>query len=90
MANTIEGLMELGLSKSEAERIVNRNAKAAEKQAAAVARAEKRLPKAQADLDHASARVAHWTKVMQEAGEKVARNTAIIAGEDVSEDTDED
>ncbi len=83
MAQTIEQLMELGLSKAEAERVINRNTKEAEKKAAAVERAEKRLPKAQAELDHASDRAAHWKAVAEKAGEKVAKYTAIIAGEDV-------
>ena len=84
MAQTVEDLMELGLSKAEAERVVNRKAKEAEKNAAAIATAEKRLPKAQADLDHATARQAHWAKAVEVAGSKVAKYTSIIAGEDVA------
>lgn len=82
MAQTIEDLIALGLSETEAKRVINRKAKEEEKSAQAIALAEKRLPKAQAELDHASARQAHWAAAVEVAGTKVAKYTAIIAGED--------
>lgn len=90
MAQTVQDLVELGLSEAEAKRVINRKAKAEEKNAQAIALAEKRLPKAQADLDHASARQAHWAGVVEAAGTKVAKYTAIIAGEDEGTDVPEE
>lgn len=83
MAKTVEELMELGLSQAEAERVVNRAAKAEAKSSSTIATAEKRLPTAQAKLDHASARRDHWQSVVEAEGAKVAKYTAIIAGEEV-------
>lgn len=92
MAQTIEELMELGLSKAEAERVINRKAKAAEKDAGAKERAEARLPKAQAELDHAASRVEHWQAKAEAAQKKVDRYVAIVSGEsneDVNDVEDE-
>lgn len=82
MAQTVEYLVNLGLSEAEAKRVVNRQTKAETKTTSNIALAEKRLPKAQAELDHASARLAHWQGVVEAAGAKVVKYTTIIAGED--------
>lgn len=81
MAKTVEELMDAGLTKAEAERVINRQAKAAEKSESAKARAEKALPKAQADLDHAAARVEHWQGKAAAAQAKVDKYVAVISGE---------
>jgi peptidoglycan hydrolase CwlO-like protein len=88
MAQTIEELMELGLSKAEAERVINRKAKAVAKSESSVATAEKRLPKAQAELDHAADRVEHWQAKAEAAQKKVDKYVGIIEGngEDAGED----
>lgn len=80
MAQTVEDLMELGFTKIEAERAIARKAKAAEKSDGAKARAEKALPKAQADVDHAVARVEHWQGKAAEAQAKVDKYVAVIEG----------
>lgn len=90
MAQTVKDLMDLGLSETEAQRVVKRKEKEAAKSATTIALAEKRLPKAQADLDHATARQAHWAAVVEKAGSKVAKYAAIIAGEDVALPTEEE
>lgn len=83
MAQSVEELVALGLSKAEAERVVNRRVKAEAKSSTAIATAEKRLPKAQSDLDYATERRDHWQGVVEAAGAKVVKYTAIISGESV-------
>ena len=83
MASTKEELMEAGLTEAEAERVINRRTKAAEKNEGAKARAEKALPKAQADLDHAVSRVEHWQGKAAEAQAKVDKYVGVISGDEV-------
>ena len=85
MAQTVEQLMEAGLTKAEAERVVKRRENAAKKSESQVALAEKRLPKAQEQADHAAARQAHWTEVAAKAQAKVDKYVAIISGESTEE-----
>lgn len=79
MAQSIEELVALGLSKAEAERVINRKVKAEQKSGSAKATAEKRLPKIQEDLDHAAGRVAHWQTKAAELQAKVDKYVAIIS-----------
>lgn len=91
MAQTVEELVALGLSEAEAKRVINRKEKAAKKDDGAKARAEKALPKAQAELDHAVERIEHWQAKAEVAQKKVDRNVAIVEGKpapDVDPDVD--
>ncbi len=90
MAQTIADLVALGLTENEAKRIVNRKAKEAEKSASQIATAEKRLPKIQADLDHAADRAKHWTDRAAELQAKVDKYVAVISGESTEDIGDED
>lgn len=85
MAQTVEDLVELGLSEAEAKRVINRKAKAEEKASSSKALAEKRLPKAQAALDYANKRKEHWTGVADAAQAKVDKYNAVISGESTEE-----
>ena len=89
---TVEDLVKLGLSEAEAQRVINRKAKAEAKSTGAKARAEKALPKAQAELDHAVERVEHWQAAAAKAQAKVDKYVAVVSGEstEVEESTDED
>lgn len=91
MAQTVEELVALGLSEAEAKRVINRKEKAAKKDTGAKERAEKALPKAQAELDHAVSRIEHWQAKAEVAQKKVDRNVAIVEGKpapDADPDTD--
>lgn len=90
MAQTVEDLMAAGLTKAEAERVINRKAKAAEKSEGAKARAEKALPKAQAEVDHAVARVEHWQAKAATAQAKVDKYVGVIEGTSTELPADED
>lgn len=81
MGQTVEQLMDAGLTKAEAERVINRKAKASKKSEGAKARAEKALPKAQAEVDHATERVEHWQGKAAAAQAKVDKYVAVISGE---------
>lgn len=81
MSKTVEELVALGFTELEAKRAFARKAKAAEKSETTIATAEKRLPKAQADLDHAVDRAQHWQGVAEAAQTKVDKYVAIISGE---------
>lgn len=85
MSQTVEELVALGLSEAEAKRVINRKEKAEAKSSSAIATAEKRLPKAQEQLDHAANRAEHWNAVAAKAQEKVDKYVAIISGESTDE-----
>lgn len=80
MSDSIKSLMDLGLSEIEAQRVLARKAKAEATAAAAVARAEKRLPKILQDLGHASNRADHWATIRDGLQEKADAVRAIIDG----------
>jgi hypothetical protein len=90
MAKTVEELVEFGLSKAEAERVVNRAAKAEAKASSTIATAEKRLPKAKEQAAHAADRAKHWAEVSAKADAKVAKYEAIISGESTEDVPDEE
>lgn len=90
MAQSVEELVALGLSEAEAQRVIKRNTKAAEKSESAKARAERVLPKAQEQLDHAKARVDHWSGKAAELQAKVDKYNAVIAGESTEEVDDDE
>lgn len=92
MAQSVAELMELGLSEIEAKRVIARKAKAEDKNKSSIETAEKRLPKAQADLDHAADRAAHWQTKAAEAQAKVDKYVGIISGngEDAGVDDEAD
>lgn len=81
MASTKEELMAAGMTENEALRVIARKAKAAKQSANAKERAEKALPKAQEDLDHAVARAEHWQGKAAEAQAKVDKYVGIISGD---------
>lgn len=89
MAQTVKELMDLGLSKAEAERVINRKAKWSEKRSVAVARAERLLPKAQEELDYAAGRVEMWAKKAEKANARVEKYIAIIDGTSNEDASDE-
>ena len=89
MASTVEELMAAGLTKAEAERVINRKAKAAKSSASQITTAEKRLPKLQELLDHAADRAAHWSNRASEIQAKIDKNVGIISGE-TSEEAETD
>lgn len=86
MSQTVEDLVNLGLTENEAKRIINRKTKAEEKNKSSIETAEKRLPKAQEELDHAADRVEHWQGKAAEAQAKVDKYVGIISGSGESVD----
>lgn len=89
MAQSIAELMELGLSKAEAERVINRRAKAEAESAKSKAVAEKRLPKIQADLDHAVERAKLWSGRVDELQAKLDKYNGILGVPNEVESADE-
>lgn len=80
MTNSIQDLMNMGLSEAEAKRVINRNAKEMAAKEATLARANKRLPKLEAELAHATNRAEHWAGIKDELEAKVAEVSAVIDG----------
>lgn len=86
MAQTVADLVNLGLTEHEAQRIVNRKTKADEKNAKSIETAEKRLPKAQEEVDYATGRIEDWTAKRDAAQAKVDKYKGIISGNGESAD----
>ncbi len=86
MSQTVQDLVNLGLTEHEAKRIVNRKNKADEKNAKSIETAEKRLPKAQEEVDYATSRIADWQVKAAVAQAKVDKYVGIISGNGESAD----
>ena len=90
MTQSLAELVNLGLTEHEAQRIISRKSKADEKNTKAIETAEKRLPKAQAEVDYAASRVKDWQDKAAAAQAKVDRYVGIISGSGESVDDEAD
>jgi len=91
MASTVEELVAAGLTEAEAQRVVNRRAKAEKKSAGAKERAERMLPKLQEQLDYEVGRAKQWQEKADATQAKIDKYVAIVSGESTEEpDADEE
>lgn len=91
MASTVEELVEAGLTEAEAQRVINRRAKAEKKSAGAKERAERMLPKLQEQLDYETSRSEQWAEKAAATQAKIDKYVAIVSGEsDEEPDADDE